>query len=48
VFSGRQSPGGHNVVWGLLDALKAYNSQSLLYGFIGNSPTSVCIQYFVV
>jgi diphosphate-dependent phosphofructokinase len=37
VFSGRQSPGGHNVVWGLLDALKAYNSQSLLYGFIGGT-----------
>jgi hypothetical protein len=36
VFSGRQSPGGHNVVWGLHDALKAYNPQSLLYGFVGN------------
>jgi hypothetical protein len=36
VFSGRQSPGGHNVVWGLHDALKAYNPQSVLYGFVGN------------
>lgn len=37
VFSGRQSPGGHNVVWGLHDALKAYNPQSLLYGFVGGT-----------
>jgi pyrophosphate--fructose-6-phosphate 1-phosphotransferase len=36
VFSGRQSPGGHNVVWGLHDALKAHNPHSVLYGFIGN------------
>jgi len=39
VFSGRQSPGGHNVVWGLHDALKAYNPQSVLYGFVGNKKT---------
>ncbi|VAI27991.1 unnamed protein product [Triticum turgidum subsp. durum] len=37
VFSGRQSPGGHNVVWGLHDALKVYNPQSILYGFIGGT-----------
>ncbi|CAL4998183.1 unnamed protein product [Urochloa decumbens] len=37
VFSGRQSPGGHNVVWGLHDALKAYNPQSVLYGFVGGT-----------
>uniref|UniRef100_A0A453JVF9 Phosphofructokinase domain-containing protein n=1 Tax=Aegilops tauschii subsp. strangulata TaxID=200361 RepID=A0A453JVF9_AEGTS len=37
VFSGRQSPGGHNVVWGLHDALKAYNPHSILYGFIGGT-----------
>ncbi|GJN16551.1 hypothetical protein PR202_gb03570 [Eleusine coracana subsp. coracana] len=37
VFSGRQSPGGHNVVWGLHDAIKTYNSQSVLYGFIGGT-----------
>lgn len=36
VFSGRQSPGGHNVIWGLHDALKAYNPHSVLYGFVGN------------
>nr|CAB3482743.1 unnamed protein product [Digitaria exilis] len=37
VFSGRQSPGGHNVVWGLHDAVKAYNPQSVLYGFVGGT-----------
>nr|CAB3480754.1 unnamed protein product [Digitaria exilis]CAB3504653.1 unnamed protein product [Digitaria exilis] len=37
VFSGRQSPGGHNVVWGLHDAIKAYNPKSVLYGFVGGT-----------
>lgn len=37
VFSGRQSPGGHNVVWGLHDALKAHSPHSTLYGFIGGT-----------
>lgn len=37
VFSGRQSPGGHNVVWGLHDALRAHNPHSALYGFIGGT-----------
>jgi pyrophosphate--fructose-6-phosphate 1-phosphotransferase len=35
VFSGRQSPGGHNVVAGLFDALKAQNSANVLLGFVG-------------
>jgi len=37
VFSGRQSPGGHNVIWGLHDALKKYNPGSVLLGFLGGS-----------
>ncbi|CAI9762976.1 unnamed protein product [Fraxinus pennsylvanica] len=37
VFCGRQSPGGHNVVWGLLDALKVHNPKSTLLGFLGGS-----------
>ncbi|CAH9074849.1 unnamed protein product [Cuscuta epithymum] len=37
VFSGRQSPGGHNVVWGLHDAIKVHNSKSTLLGFLGGS-----------
>ncbi|KAG1359022.1 Pyrophosphate--fructose 6-phosphate 1-phosphotransferase subunit alpha [Cocos nucifera] len=35
VFSGRQSPGGHNVIWGLYDAIKAHNPNSTLLGFVG-------------
>lgn len=34
VFSGGQAPGGHNVVAGLLDALKKTNSASRLIGFL--------------
>jgi len=35
VFSGRQSPGGHNVILGLYDAIMAHNSNSKLIGFLG-------------
>lgn len=35
VFSGGQAPGGHNVIAGLLDALKAANPESELLGFLG-------------
>jgi pyrophosphate--fructose-6-phosphate 1-phosphotransferase len=35
VFCGRQSPGGHNIITGLFDALKKHNSESTLIGFIG-------------
>ncbi|KAL9252890.1 Pyrophosphate--fructose 6-phosphate 1-phosphotransferase subunit alpha-like protein [Drosera capensis] len=37
VFSGRQSPGGHNVIWGLHNALKIHNPKSVLLGFIGGT-----------
>nr|XP_043618150.1 pyrophosphate--fructose 6-phosphate 1-phosphotransferase subunit alpha [Erigeron canadensis] len=37
VFCGRQSPGGHNVVWGLHEALKIHNPKSVLLGFLGGS-----------
>ncbi|KAL4579154.1 hypothetical protein LXL04_015291 [Taraxacum kok-saghyz] len=37
VFCGRQSPGGHNVVWGLHEALKIHNPKSTLLGFLGGS-----------
>ncbi|XP_019170911.1 PREDICTED: pyrophosphate--fructose 6-phosphate 1-phosphotransferase subunit alpha [Ipomoea nil] len=37
VFCGRQSPGGHNVIWGLLDALNIHNPDSILLGFLGGS-----------
>ncbi len=34
VLSGGQAPGGHNVIAGLFDALKAANPESKLYGFV--------------
>ncbi|GFZ10597.1 phosphofructokinase family protein [Actinidia rufa] len=37
VFCGRQSPGGHNVIWGLHNALKTHNPNSTLLGFLGGS-----------
>ena len=32
ILSGGQAPGGHNVVCGLYDALKATNKENVLYG----------------
>lgn len=37
VFCGRQSPGGHNVIWGLHSALNIHNPKSVLLGFLGGS-----------
>ncbi|WP_294560989.1 diphosphate--fructose-6-phosphate 1-phosphotransferase [uncultured Traorella sp.] len=33
ILSGGQAPGGHNVICGLYDALKATNPENVLYGF---------------
>ena len=35
ILSGGQAPGGHNVICGLYDGLKATNSENVLYGFKG-------------
>ena len=35
ILSGGQAPGGHNVICGLYDALKANNKENVLYGFKG-------------
>ncbi|MCX7848323.1 MAG: diphosphate--fructose-6-phosphate 1-phosphotransferase [bacterium] len=35
ILSGGQAPGGHNVIAGLFDALKAANKGNRLYGFLG-------------
>lgn len=35
ILSGGQAPGGHNVIAGLFDGLKALNTDSKLYGFLG-------------
>ncbi|XP_020090695.1 pyrophosphate--fructose 6-phosphate 1-phosphotransferase subunit alpha isoform X2 [Ananas comosus] len=37
VFCGRQSPGGHNVIWGLYEAIKLHNPDSKLFGFVGGT-----------
>ena len=34
ILSGGQAPGGHNVISGLLDAVKNLNSENRLYGFL--------------
>lgn len=34
VLSGGQAPGGHNVIAGLFDALKAANAENTLFGFL--------------
>ena len=35
ILSGGQAPGGHNVICGLYDALKATDNENVLYGFKG-------------
>lgn len=35
ILSGGQAPGGHNVIAGLFDGMKAINENSKLYGFLG-------------
>ncbi len=35
ILSGGQAPGGHNVIAGLFDGIKAANPESRLYGFLG-------------
>ncbi len=40
VLSGGQAPGGHNVIAGIFDAMKAANEESRLYGFL-NGPSGI-------
>lgn len=40
VFSGGQAPGGHNVISGIFDAIKAFHSESKLFGFL-NGPDGI-------
>ncbi len=35
ILSGGQAPGGHNVISGIFDGIKALNSDNKLYGFLG-------------
>lgn len=45
ILSGGQAPGGHNVIAGLYDALKAANSSNELYGFLGGPSGIVDAKY---
>ena len=47
ILSGGQAPGGHNVVCGLYDALKATNKENVLYGFKG-SPSGLTDDKYIV
>ncbi len=47
ILSGGQAPGGHNVVSGLYDALKALNSENVLIGFKGG-PSGLLDNDFIV
>ncbi len=47
ILSGGQAPGGHNVVCGLYDALKATNPENELYGFKGG-PSGLIEDDFIV
>ena len=47
ILSGGQAPGGHNVVCGLYDALKATNKENVLYGF-KNGPIGLLEDNYLV
>ena len=47
ILSGGQAPGGHNVVCGLYDALKATNTENELYGF-KNGPSGLIEDDYLV
>ncbi len=48
ILSGGQAPGGHNVVCGLYDALKATNPENELYGFKGGPSGLIEDDYIVL
>ena len=47
ILSGGQAPGGHNVVCGLYDALKATNPENVLIGFKGG-PSGLLDNNFII
>ena len=47
ILSGGQAPGGHNVVCGLYDALKATNKDNVLYGF-KNGPAGLLEDKYII
>ena len=48
ILSGGQAPGGHNVVCGLYDAIKATNPENELYGFKGGPSGLIEDDYIVM
>ncbi|MBQ3559957.1 MAG: diphosphate--fructose-6-phosphate 1-phosphotransferase [Agathobacter sp.] len=48
ILSGGQAPGGHNVVCGLYDALKATNPENELYGFKGGPSGLIEDDYIIM
>ncbi|MBQ8597242.1 MAG: diphosphate--fructose-6-phosphate 1-phosphotransferase [Lachnospiraceae bacterium] len=48
ILSGGQAPGGHNVVCGLYDALKATNPENELYGFKGGPSGLIEDDYIIL
>lgn len=46
VFSGGQAAGGHNVIWGLSEALLKLNPESTLLGFL-NGPKGIITNKFI-
>ncbi len=47
ILSGGQAPGGHNVICGLYDALKATNKDNVLYGFKGGPSGLIDDSYII-
>ncbi len=47
ILSGGQAPGGHNVICGLYDALKATSADNVLYGFKGG-PSGLLDDDFII
>ncbi len=47
ILSGGQAPGGHNVISGLYDALKATNADNVLYGFKGGPSGLIDDDYII-
>ena len=45
ILSGGQAPGGHNVICGLYDGLKALNPENRLFGFLGGPSGLVDHEY---
>ena len=47
ILSGGQAPGGHNVICGLYDALKATDKDNVLYGFKGGPSGLIDDDYII-